>query len=624
MGIAGTNYFAACLTILVSIAAFFLLLLSKKRPGAATEWSFRSGEQTKKTSSRKKVFQGNSINSGKAELSSGKTFDSMDISINSKTASALLILAFISGLTSLGYEILWLRLLVPVYESTTYTFSLVLSVFIFGLGFGNYLCFKLLKRSKRLIFYAALLEIAAGIYAICSIILFSQMLDLAKVLYSVIDILTWEKTVLIKFILSFSVLIFPTTLFGMLLPLISFIYSGYINKIGKGVGDVFYINMTGSIIGSAIAGFVLIPYFGVKTGFFIFGVTNVAIGFYIFIINNRSVKTVIISIVCLIAILMAIPVVSKTNLLKPLKGEEIVYYREGIAGNVEVSKNSKGFHILRVDNKAHGGNEPWVKVDETRIAHFSMLLHEDPKDVLLIGLGTGITLDAVARHNINSVVCGELVGELKDTVGYFFDGKPEILENRKVKIIIEDGRNYILRTKKKYDIIIMDLIHPESAGAANLFTKEYYNDAKKRIKSKGFVAQWLPLYQLSPLEFKIITRTFATVFSNASLWFGSHNQGFPLALLIGPADELLIEKEVLKKRLDLSKLSSELLEKNNADKLLDNFISDRKGLLKYTEGVRINKDDTPILEFLVPKGLFLRNHYGRENYKQLSRLKQIS
>ena len=207
----------------------------------------------------------------------------------------------------------------------------------------------------------------------------------------------------------------------------------------------------------------------------------------------------------------------KTNILKATPGEEIIYYKEGVAGNVEVSKNRRGYNILRVDNKTHGGNEPWVKRDEIRVGHFPFFLHDNPKDVLLIGLGTGITLDAIARHAIHSVDCVEIVGDLIKTTQYFFTGKPRILERKDVNIIVEDGRNYMARTNKKYDIINMDLIHPESSGAASLFTKEYFEDAKKALRSNGLVAQWLPLYQLSPFETKIIMRTFASVFPHASL-----------------------------------------------------------------------------------------------------------
>src|SRR3989338_3671016 len=602
LGISGSNYLSGGISVLVSVAVFFL-------------WRYDTNTMTAGHSQQ---------GVGEKGKPSVREILNFDDAIETPTAYALIVLAFISGLTSLGYEILYLRLLIPVIESTTYSFSLILSVFLFGLGFGNYLCFKLLKSGKKLPVYAVILEIAVGVYSICLIVIFPYLFDLGRVLYNATGSLTWEKTVLINFILTLSVLAIPTTLFGMLLPLLSTVFSSYINKIGKGVGDTFYTNTAGSIIGCAFTGFFLIPYFGVKESLIIFGIINVSAGLLLFIINNLSVRAIGISLISLTGIFFIIPGISKINFLEPMEGEKIVYYKEGIGGNVEVSQNVRGFNILRVDNKTHGSNEPWVKVDEVRIAHFPLFLHNNPKDVLLIGLGTGITLDAVVRHSINTVDCVEIVGELKNTISYFFDGIPKIMEREDVRIIIEDGRNYILRAKKKYDVVIMDLIHPESAGAGSLFTKEYYEDAGKIIKGNGLVAQWLPLYQLSNLELKIIIHTFAYVFSYSSLWFGSHNQDFPLVLLLGSNDELSFDKKKIKSRLESSELSGELTEKNDVNQLLDNFIMDKKGLLEYTNGVSLNTEDYPVIEFLVPKWLLQRNQYGRENYYNLKRLKQRS
>lgn len=597
-GVTGSNYLSGGISVLVSVAVFLL-------------WRYDTH-----TLSQQGVR-------GKNKPSVREILNS-DNEIETSTAYALIVLAFISGLTSLGYEILYLRLLIPVMESTTYSFSLILSVFLFGLGLGNYLCFKLLKNGKKLPLYAVILEIAVGIYSICSIVIFPHLLDFGIALYNATASLTWGKTVLINFIITLSVLAIPTTLFGILLPLLSSVFSSYINKIGKGVGETFYVNTAGSIIGCAFTGFFLIPYLGVKESLIIFGIINVVAGLLVFIMNNLTAKTIGVSIISLIGIFFIIHGISKINFLEPIEGEKIIYYKEGIDGNVEVSQNIRGFNILRVDNKTHGGNEPWVKVDEVRVAHFPLFLHNNPKDVLLIGLGTGITLDAIVRHEINSVDCVEIVGELKNTISYFFDGIPKILERKDVRIIIEDGRNYILRAKKKYDVIIMDLIHPESAGAGSLFTKEYYEDAGKIIRRNGLVAQWLPLYQLKDLELKIIIHTFASVFPYSSLWFGSHNQDFPLVLLLGSNDEFSFDKKIFKDRLESSELIGELIEKNNVNLLLDNFIMDKKGLLEYTKGVPLNTEDYPVIEFLVPKGLLQRNQYGRENYYHLKRLKQKS
>ena len=592
LGINGTNYLAGSINILVAVASIIAWKYSRKIPPHTTTYL------------RKKIPK------NREDLAP----------LSSKFLYGLLALTFISGFTALGYEMLWLRSLVPLIESTTYTFSIVLSLFLCGLGIGNYIYYRFLKSNPRLLTYAILFEIVVGIYSLFSVNLLAHLFDFGAMLYRMMGSLSWEKIIIAKCILTFTILIIPTTLFGILLPLVSSLFSPSLNKIGRGIGDTFSANMLGSIFGSVATGFILIPTLGVKASFILLGIMNIATGLLLLVFRNPSVTTIIGSIISLLAALLLAPELHKINILKPAPGEEIIYYNEGVAGNVEVSKNHMGYNILRVDNKTHGGNEPWVKKDELRVGHFPFFLHDHPKDILLIGLGTGITLDAIARHAIHSVDCVEIVGDLINTTQYFFNRKPRILEKEEVNIIVEDGRNYMARTKKKYDIIIMDLIHPESSSAASLFTKEYFEDAQKTLRDNGLVAQWLPLHQLSPFEAKIIMRTFASVFPYASLWFGSSSKNFPLALIIGSRDKLAIGRAIIKSRLDSSKLSYEIMEKNNPGKFLNNFIMDKEKILAFTEGAPIHNDNYPLLEFLVPKGLLKRNEYGRENSIQLKLL----
>jgi spermidine synthase len=153
-------------------------------------------------------------------------------------------------------------------------------------------------------------------------------------------------------------------------------------------------------------------------------------------------------------------------------------------------------------------------------ADLPLLLHPAPRDVAVVGLGLGITLGATARFpDVEKVQVVELNPEMVKAHGYLEDVSGRVLSNPKVKVRIDDGRNFLAMSGEQFDIITADPIHPRVSGVGYLYTNEYYENLKQRLNAGGVVCQWMPMYRISKQSFDVAFRTFVSVFPNASFWY---------------------------------------------------------------------------------------------------------
>jgi len=148
------------------------------------------------------------------------------------------------------------------------------------------------------------------------------------------------------------------------------------------------------------------------------------------------------------------------------------------------------------------------------------LLHPDPKDVAVVGLGLGITLSATNRNpNVQNIQVIELTREMVRAQRYLEDVSGGVLHSPKVHVRIDDGRNFMAMSDRSFDMITADPIHPRNTGVGYLYTREYYESIKRRLRPQGVVCQWMPMYEMSKKSFDVAFRTFVSVFPNASFWY---------------------------------------------------------------------------------------------------------
>ena len=552
-----------------------------------------------------------------------KSIKGKECTYQRSTQIIVLILFGLIGFTSIAYEIVWTRMLSSIFLNSIYSFTTMLVTFLCGLSIGAALSLRLLKKNNDPLFLLSIIEFAVGISAILLIFLFNSLPEMSQTILLFLQAktsVTWNLNVCAEFILAFMVMIIPCILIGITLPAGSMIITKEIRLLGRGVGSLYSINTVGGILGAALTGCILIPFIGVKFSELTMAGLNIGIGVVFFLCaynlnkaENRKfspLKKVIIPIFFSVAVIAGIFCSLKDIRVWDSEGE-LLYYKEDAAATVSVVREKDGNKRLIVNKKYTLGTSKAVALQK-RMGYFPLLLHNNPKDVLVIGMGTGITLSAAASYkSTDTVKCIEVISSVAEAANEFFAIENNMAcKNDKVEIIVDDGRNFLLVNKEKYDVIMSDLFVPYHAGAGSLYTEEHFKVCKERLNDEGLFCQWLPLYQMSSNEFKIICRTFLSVFPKATLWFCNFEKGF-ICGLVGTKERLQIDFAVLKENMNDAIAKNQFKEAmfGSPEEVLSLFITDDAGLKSFTADSMVNTDNYPVIEFTAPKNLyrFLRN-----------------
>lgn len=557
----------------------------------------------------------------------------------------ILFAIFLSGFCALTYEVVWTRTLILIIGSSIYAFTLMLTTFLFGIVLGSFIISRIVDRQKDLIFMFAIIQGLIGAFALLSIILFNPLPLLFLKLFKVFG-LSFFNLQFMNFIISALIMLIPTTLMGSCFPLAVKLYTKSLDNIGEGVGKVYSLNTSGAVLGSLLSGFLLIPLIGLKNTMHFALIINLLLAIIILYhakINKHNLKiatTFFISLIIIFSfftkwkketisrgVFMEVNRIMKTpdtiTLEEYLKTQEkfgeVIFYKEGINSTVSVVKEGKNF-FLKINGKTDASTDKGDMPTQLLLGHLPMLLAKNPKDVLVIGSGSGITLGAVEQYNIKNVELIEIEKAVLSAANYFKKENRHCLSDKKLKIIVEDGRNYLLKTNKLYDVITSEPSNPWIIGCSNLFTKEYYEIVKKRLKKDGVFCQWTQLYGMSKEDLKIIINTFYSVFPNISIWTTALGD----VLLIGSLDRLVIDYSRIEKLINGNKnIKGDFLYlglPNFYIYLATGFLFDERKIEEYAYGSNLNTDDKPIIEFSSPKNLYLKNT-SLINYKELRKFR---
>lgn len=515
---------------------------------------------------------------------------------NERLIKYIPLIAGFTGFAGLACEIFWIRALSIFLTNSTYTFTVILVVYLIGTSVGGIIFSKI---SKRYALYEifAIIQIALGLYIVVGGFFLHQ---LPSVLYSLQNLLEIPifRMLLPSTILSILVVFLPTIKMGMSFPLICTIYSRNIKSLGSKIGWIYFTNTIGSAFGALIAGVFLLSLLGVIRGLLFVSFINLAIGvlFTIFFVKKRLLNYIM--VICFAIISFFIfknrYILPPSFYHTPKWTDRVLYYRETKDGTVIVSEDrTNGVKSCYVNNSVViGTTYDAIKVVKM-LGSLPFLFNPGAKEILVIGFGVGITTSIIARYNINQIDCIEICTGLREAAKYFSNFNNYIFNNRKVRFIFNDGRNFLLLSDKKYDIISCDPTHP-ILGSGNLYTREYFLLCKNHLKEHGVVCQYLPFHKLSPNEFKTLIKTFSSVFSYTSIWLGySHG------ILVGTDYPQIIDFE------DLKSIKDDML--NDPYLVAISWILDNEQMLHLTERSGINTDDSPILEFFTPASLKREN-----------------
>ncbi|MFQ5427793.1 MAG: fused MFS/spermidine synthase [Thermodesulfobacteriota bacterium] len=557
--------------------------------------------------------------------------------------NAVIIAAFvISGFCSLSYEVLWTRVFSLVIGSSVYAFTIMLATFLAGIGAGSILFAPYVDRVKKPLVWFAALEGVIGFTGLFSIFIYKKLPFIFYSLKQAFD----EQFILfqiIQFGLCATIIIIPTLCMGALFPLVGRIYTRGHSTIGQKIGNLYFSNTAGSIFGSFAAGFILIPFLGVQNGVTITTALNIFIAIIILSLTElrpavRGAISAAFIAVFFISALSLPPwekMVMTTGLyVNPLeKGEveslekgqrkdRLLYYREGINAVITVRERVENNRTIRT-YQANGKQEAlsinglatgaWAA-----LGHVPMLLHSGPaEDALLVGLGAGITLGAMEYYPMKSVDVVEIEPAVAEAAGFFSRSNNNALADPRVRMHIADGRSFLFSTEKKYDVIISAVSDPWITGVANLFTYEYFSGLRDKLKEGGTVAIWFQNYRATPEEVRIGLNTFASVFPHIGIWF--HYTDALDLIVTGAMEPQRVDINELKERFKNAGVRRALsyIEVEEPVDFFDLFLIDDEDLRGYIGETMLNTDERPLIEFTLPRHLYMDTSSGTRNVEEI-------
>jgi len=284
---------------------------------------------------------------------------------------------------------------------------------------------------------------------------------------------------------------------------------------------------------------------------------------------------------------------------------EILFYREGRTGTAIVVRDKvNGLKSIYINGIEEVPTTYADMVCFKLLGGLGQLLHPKPENVAMICFGGGVAAGAAVQHpDVKSLEVVDLESSVVEAARLLNKENNDLLHNPKLRVTIDDGRNYVLVSKEKWPVIISDSTHPKSSDSWVLYTREFYELVGAHLSGNGVFVQWLPMHDLTIAEYKIILRTFQSVFPHTSLWI-SHGMGemggyTPYTMLVSTPQTLVIDVESLKRKLAAPAVAADLRPWNLDDPVgvLENFVCGEETLRRWTGDGVINTDDLPYTQY---------------------------
>ncbi len=539
---------------------------------------------------------------------------------------ATLLLAFgISGAAAMVYENAWTRALTLVIGMSTYSFTVMLTTFLVGLGLGSLLFARWWGARKIDIAGFGVLQLLIALSALASLPLFEQLpLLFLRMRQALGD--SFQQFLTVQILLCALVMIVPTLLLGATFPAVAGIYTRRLAVVGRSVGTAYASNTLGAIVGAFLGGFLFIPTVGVQRSIGLGVVLNAAAGVLLMALDQRVRPG---RRVAAAAAMLAVSAAAFLGFGAWDKGvmtsgvtiyahnyagfpsdavrrewmmrDDLLYYREGLTATISVHRSAGSDYLYeKINGKvdASFGDSP----TQLMVGYLPMLFNPGAKRVLVIGMGSGMTAKAVAEFPVAELEVAEIEPAVIEGARFFAEKNGRIHQDPRVRFVHADGRNYLLAVRTQYDVIISEPSNPWIAGVGNLFTREYYQLARDKLAEGGVFGQWMQTYGMAPEDLRMVYRTFAEAFPDVSLWAVNDSD----MLLIGTLRPQHLRHADLRVALADRPLAQRDLKElgfPDAYSLLAMYLMPRTALLKMAGDAEVNLDDVPRLEFSAPRNL---------------------
>jgi len=536
--------------------------------------------------------------------------------------------ALLGGIASLSLEIAWTRLLSLILGSSTYSFSVMLAAFVGGIGAGGWIVStgRLPRISPVRLFALAELGMAAALTL--SLPLYDKLPYLFQALAAHIPRTPAMFPVgeAVKLLFCVALMLPATVFLGMTLPLASRAATDRASEAGSGVGRVFAFNATGNVLGALAAGLWLMPRLGLE-GLFAAGIAaNLALAALLALSDRSAGPRLKAGLAALCAVGFAaqallpprwdkLPLSFVTGRLELPPGLDYAAFQAGFAGfrllswkddreaTVAVLEDSGGRISLMLNGKADASTSLKDLRTQVLLAQIPLLLRPDSRDVLIVGLGSGVTAGSALAYPLRRLDVVEISEAVVEAEVFFSPFNRGALKDPRLRLRLEDAKTFLARSRDGWDVVISEPSNPWIAGIGNLFSSEFYASVRAHLNPGGIMAQWFHLYEMDDETFRLALRTFAAAFPNVAVWrtvasdiilLGSERPLMPEAGLEAAAARPEVRAEL--ERIGITRPAT----------LLSLHIASDGTARSWAGRGPLNTDRFPRLEYLAPRAVFLR------------------
>lgn len=536
----------------------------------------------------------------------------------------------ISGLTALGAEVVWTRLLSLMLGPTTYTFSIILGVFLAGLGIGSTAGSRLAQKkgNPRLLLITCQVLIAlslawAGFLLATWLPYWKGNLDMGANPWVGFLNDIWR---------SLLPILPGSILWGASFP-IALACAAENNPdadSGRIVGEIYGANTIGAIIGAVFFSLAFIPTLNLHHSQQLLMLIALAGAF---VLTGFSFKTIrpqlLLAFGLVLLFAFALPatpwkLIGFGRRLPTTEGNwNLLYTADGMNSSIAYSQWEHDTTYFHVSGKVEASTEPQDMSLQRMLGHLPAILHANPKSVLIVGCGAGVTAGSFVVHpSVEHITICEIEPNIPPaTSKYFGEVNHHVITDPRTKVVYDDARHYVLTTDQKFDIITSDPIHPWVKGMASLYTTEYFELCKRHLNPGGIVTQWVPLYESSFETVQSELATFFEAFPHGTIWGNLNTDGSGYdVVLMGQLEPLPINVDAIQARLADAKYAA--VRKSLSDvgfpsvlNLLSTYAANSLDLREWMRTAQINHDRNLRLQYLA--GLGLNQNLGPEIFNQI-------
>lgn len=546
----------------------------------------------------------------------------------------------VSGFVAMLYQVVWTRLLGLALGSSTHAFSLMLMTFIGGITVGSWLVYRWRWRVRTLtVFGWAELGLAASVllsmcfyfYLPYWFVRLAALLDRTPAAYPAYELLQAG--------LCMAVLFVPTVCLGATLPLVTRVATPEVGRTGRSVGRVFAVNTLGTVLGAVLTGLLLFPWLGLARTLALGAMANLLLGLAVlgYRPSGRSRLALAAGAAAALvvgwgvggyfhrtwpsALTMGLwrtsePPRSAREFRETVRAIECLYHRDGAGATVSVHPvdAARSNLVLKVNGKSDASTLGDMAT-QLLIGHLPLLLRPAAEEVLVVGLGSGVTAGAVLAHpTVRRVDVVEITPEVVEAARWFAPHNRGALDDPRLRLVIEDAKSFLRISDRQYDVIASEPSNPWVAGVAGVFTYEFYASCRARLRPGGLMVQWVQLYEFSDAGLDMVLATFREVFPYLSLWEGSSND----LMLIGSAEPPAVQLDAFLARLETPSVRADLARVyfDNAPLVLTRqVVPFTTGAFIAPSDTRVHSDHHPALEYLAQRDFFVRG--GVDRFRQL-------